>query len=101
MILQVYKESDHNYIFVKACCWASYKRDCKYKVKLIVQGDSSDKIKSASCDRQCPASKSECCCHVMAVTWKLEDMTRKGELKECDIEHVPQSPNNGARVEKE
>lgn len=90
--LQVYKESDQNYIFVRACCWASYKRDRKYKVKLIVQGDGSDKIKSASCDRQCPASKSECCCHVMAVIWKLEDMTRKGELKECDTRTCTSKP---------
>lgn len=84
--LQVYKDPQKSYVFVRACCWASYKRDRKYKIKLTVQGGNTctDKIKSASCDRQCPASKSECCCHVMAVIWKLEDMTRKGELKECD-----------------
>lgn len=84
--LQVYKDPQKNYVFVRACCWASYKRDRKYKIKLTVQRGSTctDKIKSASFDRQCPASKSECCCHVMAVIWKLEDMTRKGELKECD-----------------
>ena len=90
--LQVYKDSDQNCIFVRACCWASYKRDRKYKIKLIVQGDSSNKIKSASCDRQCPASKSEYCCHVMAVIWKLEDMTRKGELKECDARTCTSKP---------
>lgn len=82
--LQVYKDPQRSYVFVRACCWASYKRDRKYKVKLTVQESGTQKIKSASCDRQCPASKSECCCHVMAVIWKLEDMTRKGELKECD-----------------
>ena len=29
----------------------------------------------------CPASNSGCCCHVMALIWKLEDMTRKSQLK--------------------
>ena len=66
---------------MRACCWASYSKDRKYKVNLVVQNSSAQKIKSATCDRQCPASKSECCCHVVAVIWKMEDMTRKGELK--------------------
>ena len=79
--LEVYKTPDQKYIFVRACCWASYSRDRKYKVKLFVQNSSAQKIKSATCGRQCPASKSECCCHVMAVIWKLEDVTRKDELK--------------------
>ena len=83
-----------NYIFVRACCWASYKRDRKYKIKLTVQGGSTctDKIKSSSCDTQCPVSKSECCCHVMAVICKLEDMTREGELKECDNRKCKSKP---------
>ena len=79
--LEVYKIPDQRYVLIRACCWASYSRDRKYKVKPIVQDSSTQKVKSANCDRQCPASKSECCCHVMAVIWKLEDMTRKGELK--------------------
>ena len=84
--VQVYKDPQKNYVVVRACCWASYKRDRRYNIKLTVQGGNTctDKIKSASCDRQCPASKSECCCHLMAVIWKLEDMTRNGEFKECD-----------------
>ena len=84
--VQVYKDPQKNYVFVRACCWASYKRDRRFNIKLTVQGGNTctDKMKSASCDRQCPASKSECCCHLMAVIWKLEDMTRNGEFKECD-----------------
>ena len=39
------------------------------------------KILPAKCDRQCLASNSGCCCHVMALIWTLEDMTRKSELK--------------------
>lgn len=74
--------------------WASCKRDRKHKIKLIVHGlgGSADKIKSASCVCQCPASKTECCCHVMAVIWKLEDMTRKGELKESDTRTCTSKP---------
>ena len=64
---------------------------------MTAQESSTDKIKLASCDNQCPASKSEYCCHVMAVIWKLEDMTRKGELKECDH----RNHNNGVREGKE
>ena len=79
--LEVYKTPDQKYIFVRACCWASYSRDRKYKVKLVVQNSSAQKMKSDTCDRQYPASKSECCCHVMAVIWKLKDMTWKGGLK--------------------
>ena len=101
--LQVYKDPHKNYVFVRACCWASYKRDRKYKIKLTVQGGNTctDKIKSASCDRQCPASKSECCCHVMAVIWKLEDMTRKGELKECDNRTCTSKPQWGKGGKRE
>ena len=80
-VLEVYRTPDQKYIFVRACCWASYSRDHKYIVKLVVQNTSAQKVKSATCDRQCPASKSECCCQVMTVIWKLEDMTRKGKLK--------------------
>jgi len=100
--LQVYKDPQKNYVFVRACCWASYKRDRKYKIKLTVQGGRTctDKIKSASCDRQCPASKSECCCHVMAVIWKLEDMTRKGDLKECDNRTCTSKPQQWGKEGK-
>ena len=44
---------------------------------------------AAKCDRQCPASNSGCCCHVMAVIWKLEDMTRKSELKNSTPDNLP------------
>ena len=44
---------------------------------------------AAKCDRQCPASNSGCCCHVMAVIWKLEEMTRMSELKTLTPDSLP------------
>jgi hypothetical protein len=100
--LEVYKIPDQRYVLIRACCWASYSRDRKYKVKLIVQDSSTQKVKSANCDRQYPASKSECCCHVMAVIWKLEDMTRKGELKhQISCTSKPQQWGKGGKREVE
>ena len=79
--LQVYNNTENNIIYVRACCWASYMRNVKYKVKMVCKQSGTPKILAAKCDRQCPASNSGCCCHVMALIWKLEDMTRKSELK--------------------
>ena len=33
--LQVYNNPEKRHIYLRACCWASYKRNIKYKVKLI------------------------------------------------------------------
>ena len=63
-------------IFLRALCWASYRKCAKYKVRMIVNPQGSPKILSAVCDKICPAGGSGCCCHVMAVTWKLDDMSR-------------------------
>ena len=79
--LQVYNNTENNIIYVRSCCWVSYKRNVKYKVKMVCKQSCSPKIQAAKCDRQCPASNSGCCCHVIALIWKLEDMTRKSELK--------------------
>ena len=79
--LQVYNNTENNIIYVRACCWASHKRNVKYKLKIVCNQRGNPKILAAKCDRQCPASNSGCCCHVMALIWKLEDMTRKSELK--------------------
>jgi len=42
--LQEYKDPQRNYVFVRACCWTSHKRDRKYKIKLAVQGGSTCKL---------------------------------------------------------
>ena len=34
--LQVYDNVEKNIIYSRVCCWASYKRRVKYKVKLII-----------------------------------------------------------------
>ena len=33
--LQVYNNTENNIIYVRACCWASYMRNVKYKVKMV------------------------------------------------------------------
>ena len=73
--LQVYNNPEKRHIYLRGCCWASYKRNIKYKVKLVVNQNGSPKILAAKCDN------SGVCCHVMALIWKLEDMTRKSELR--------------------
>lgn len=77
--LEVYKHSDSNIVYLRALCWASYRKSVKHKVKMIISSNGKPKIMSAQCDKICPAGKSGCCCHVMAVIWKLDDITRKKE----------------------
>ena len=81
--LQVCNSAEKRLVYLRACCWASYKRNVKYKVKLVLNQTETPKIFAAKCDRRCPASNSGCCYNVMAVIWKLEDMTRKSEVKKA------------------
>ena len=64
-------------VYLRALCWASYRKSVKYKVKMVIQRNGKPKILSAECDKICPAGKSGCCCHVMAVIWKLDEISRK------------------------
>ena len=65
--LEVYNNTVNNIIYLRACCWASNKRNVKYKVKMVCKQSRIPKILAAKCDRQCPASSSGCCCDVMAL----------------------------------
>lgn len=56
----------------------------KYKVRMIVNLIGKPKIVSAMCDSICPVDMSGCCCHVMAVIWKLDKMSRKND-PEIDV----------------
>jgi len=87
--LQVYHNVEKSLLYLRACCWASYKRNVKYKVKLVLNQKGTPKIVAAKCDRQCPASNSECCCQVLAVIWKIEDMTRRSELTNSSVDSLP------------
>ena len=83
--LEVSKPVDRDVVYVRALCWASYKKSVKYKVRMIVNPVGKPKITSAVCDLICPAGKSGCCCHVMAVIWKLDEMSRNNEMEnQCD-----------------
>ena len=83
--LEVSRPVDSDVVYVRALCWASYKKSVKYKVRMIVNPVGKPKITSAVCDLICPAGKSGCCCHVMAVIWKLDEMSRNNEMEnQCD-----------------
>ena len=79
--LEVSGPVDSDFVYVRALCWASYKKSVKYKVRMIVNPVGKPKITSALCDLICPAGKSGCFCHVMAVIWKLDEMSRNNELE--------------------
>ena len=78
--LQVYDNVGKNHLFARLLLGIQQRSD-KYKVKLIINKKGTPKIQAAKCDRQCPASNSACCCHVTAIIWKLENMTRNSELQ--------------------
>lgn len=78
--METSKTDGSDVVYVRALCWASYKKCVKYKVRMVVNPKGKPKIVSAECDRICPAGKSGCCCHVMAVIWKLDDMSRNKQL---------------------
>lgn len=78
----------NNIIYVRALCWASYRKSVKYKIRLIVNPNGKPKITAALCDSICPAGKSGCCCHVMTLIWKLEEMSRNKLLtNQCKDDH--------------
>ena len=49
--LQVYNNTENNIIYVRACCWAFYKRNVKYKVKMVCKQSGTPKILAAKFDR--------------------------------------------------
>ena len=48
----VYNNMKNNIIYVRASCWASYKRNVKYEMKMICNQSGTPKILAAKCDRQ-------------------------------------------------
>ena len=79
--LQVYYNVEKNIIHLHAWCWVSHKRNVKYRVKLVINKGGTPKMQTAKCDRQCSTSNSWCCCHLMALIWKLENMMKNSELQ--------------------
>lgn len=83
--LQVRKgTSEKHVIYLRALCWASYRKPVKYKVKMVVQRNRKPKILAAESDKICPAGKSGCCCYVMAGIWKLDEIFRKNVVQQVD-----------------
>ena len=46
--LQVYNSAEKSLVYLRACCWSSYKRNVKYKVKLVLNQTETPKIVAAS-----------------------------------------------------
>ena len=69
--------SEDDVIYLGALCWTSYRKFVKYKVKTVVQRNGKPKILVGVSDKICPAGKSGCCCHVVVVIWKLDEISRK------------------------
>ena len=83
---------EEHIIYLRALCWASYRKTVKYKVKMVVQNNGIPKILTAECDKICPAGKSGCCCHVMAVIWKLDEISRKNTVEQVDNRSCTSKP---------
>ena len=56
---------------------------------MIVNPVGKPKLTPAECDLLCPAGRSGCSCHVMAVIWKWEEMTWNNEMKNQCENDVP------------
>ena len=54
-------------------------KNVKYRVKLVINKGGTPKIQAPKCDRQCYTCNSWCCCHLMALIWKLENMMKNSE----------------------
>ena len=80
---------EEHIIYLRALCWASYRKAVKYKVKMVVQNNGNPKILAAECDKICPAGKSGCCCHV---TWKLDELSRKNTVEQVDNRSCTSKP---------
>ena len=61
----------------------------KYKVRMIFNPVGKPKLTPAACDLLCPAGRSGCSCHVMAVIWRLDEMSRNNEMKNQCENDVP------------
>ena len=53
-------------------------------VVLVVQRNGKPKILAAECDQICPAGKSGCCCRVIVVIWKLDEISRNKKVQPTD-----------------
>ena len=61
----------------------------KYKVRMIFNPVGKPKLTPAACDLLCPAGRSGCSCHVMALIWRLDEMSRNNEMKNQCENDVP------------
>ena len=78
--------------YLRALCWASYRKSVKYKVITVVQRNGKPTILTVECDKICPAGKSGGCCRVMVVIWKLNEMSRNKKVQSTDNRSCTSKP---------
>ena len=49
--------SKDDVIYLRALCWASYRKSVKYKVKMVVQRNGKPQILAAKCDKYAQLEK--------------------------------------------
>ena len=85
MLYMIFIKKYLNLLITTLFFGASYKKKLcvKHKASMIVNL-LTPRLAPAASDLLCPAGRSGCSCHVMAVIWKLE-MSRNNEMKnQCD-----------------
>ena len=78
--------------YLRALCWASYRKSVKYKVKMVVQRNGKPTILTVECDKKCPAVKSGGCCRVMVVICKMNEMSRNKKVQLTDNRSCTSKP---------
>ena len=51
------QNSEDDIIYLRAFCWASYRKSVKYKVQMVAQRNAKPKILAAEFAKICPAGK--------------------------------------------
>ena len=84
------KPVDNDLFTLRLCAGPPTENYCvKYKVRMIFNPVGKPKLTPAACDLLCPAGRSGCSYYVMAVIWKLDEMSRNNEMKNQCENDVP------------
>ena len=63
---------------------------------MVFQRNGKPKILATECDKRvCPAGKSGCCCHMVVVIWKLDEIFRNKKVQPIDTRSCTSKPRKG------
>ena len=66
---------------------------------MVFQRNGKPKILATECDKRvCPAGKSGCCCHMVMVIWKLDEIFRNKKVQPIDTRSSSRSPLKGTSI---